>query len=129
MQNKMAFIRAIMAHHLQGITLKTLKGFGKRYFTLASIQAHSVAHKLDSQCARVDALVYRLQSDRESEDDPPDDPENTLACLFSDKPCHCNCYFKHLTRRTLLYSRSLCFTQCNCRFYSFRRTGTHPPSV
>lgn len=117
-----------MAHHIfRGLHLKTPKGFGKRYFTLASVQAHSVAHTLNARSARVDALFCRLQSEREPESDPPDDPESSLACLGSDIPCHCNCYFSRRTRRTLLYSRSLCFKQCNCRFYSFRRTGTHPP--
>jgi hypothetical protein len=111
----------------KGRALKTPKGFGKRYFTLASIQAHSVAHSLCSRSARVDALECRLQKERESDEQPPDDPESVLACLADAKPCHCNCYYNRRTRRTLLRSKHLCYSQCNCRFYSFRRTGVHPP--
>lgn len=111
----------------QGRDLKIPKGFGKRYFTLASIQAHSAAHALDGRVARIDALERRLASDRESEEDPPDDAETIPACLADDKPCHCDCFFNRRTRRTLLQSKHLCYTQCNCRFYSFRRSGIHPP--
>ncbi len=106
-----------------------VRGFGKRYFTLASIQAHSVAPKLLGFSARTHALLLnRYDTARETDEDPPEEAETLTGCLISDTPCHCDCYFKSRTRRTLLHAKLLCFKQCNCRFYSFRRTGTHPPA-
>jgi hypothetical protein len=107
--------------------LRSPKGFGKRYFSLASIQAHSVAQALACTASRIETYALTLHRDRENEEDPPEESEATLSCLFSDTPCHCDCYFRRRTRRILRYSRSLCYAQCNCRFYSFRRTGIHPP--
>ncbi len=104
------------------------KGFGKRYFTLSSILAHAVAPLLHSQTTRASAHLTMLFDDAASaEEDPPDEELNALSCLLNDKPCHCNCYFNHLTRLTFLFLKHFCIKSCNCRFYSYRRTGTHPP--
>ncbi len=104
------------------------KGFGKRYFTLTSILAHAVAPTLHAQTTRESAHVnMTFDESSELDEDPPDETLATLACLLNDKPCHCNCYFKHLTRLILHFLKLLCTKSCNCRFYSYRRTGTHPP--
>ncbi len=106
------------------------KGFGKRYFTLNAILAHAVAPKLHSQTTRESAhLALLFDESAADENDPPDEELSALSCLFNDKPCHCNCYFNRLTRLTFLYLKQLCTRSCNCRFYSYRRTGTHPPSL
>ncbi len=104
------------------------KGFGKRYFTLSSILAHAVAPTLHSQTTRASAHLSMLFDEEGAlEEDPPDEELAALACLLNDKPCHCNCYFNHLTRLISLVVKLLCTKSCNCRFYSYRRTGTHPP--
>ena len=104
------------------------KGFGKNYFTLTSILAHAVAPVLHSQISRVSAhLDLSYEADVELDEDPPDEELTTLPCLLNNKPCHCNYYFNHLTRLIFLTTKQLCTKNCNCRFYSFRRTGTHPP--
>jgi hypothetical protein len=43
--------------------------------------------------------------------------------------CHCNCFFKRKTSSALKCAKNLCFKRCNCRFYSFRRSGAHPPKI
>ncbi len=104
------------------------KGFGKRYFTLTSILAHAVTPTLHSQITRESAHQAMLFDESASaEDDPPDEEITALSCLLNDKPCHCNCYFNHLTRLIFIFLKQLCTHSCNCRFYSYRRTGTHPP--
>ena len=107
--------------------MRTPKGFGKHYFTLVSIQAHSVAHTLHATSARTQTYSLTLASERESDEAPPPDEEAMLACYVEERPCHCNCFFNRRTHRILRYSKTLCFKHCNCRFYSFRRSGTHPP--
>ncbi len=104
------------------------KGFGKAYFTLTSILAHAVAPKLHAQTTRESAHVdITFDESSAIDEDPPDDELIALPCHLNDKPCHCNCYFNRLTRLVFLLLSHLCIKKCNCRFYSFRRTGTHPP--
>lgn len=108
--------------------MKAPRGFGKRYFTLASIQAHSVAPAQNSLRVCLEAYAVALHRDRESDEEPPEEPLDALACFTSDKPCHCDCYFRRRTLLTLRTCRKTSACNCNCRFYSFRRTGVHPPS-
>jgi hypothetical protein len=108
--------------------LKAPRGFGKRYFTLASIQAHSVESEQNGLRVCLETYACALHRDRESDEDPPEEPLTALACLAHDKPCHCDCYFRHRTSLTLRERRKKSPCNCNCRFYSFRRTGVHPPS-
>ena len=76
-----------------------LRGFGKNYFTLSSILAHAVAHKLHSQVTSAQTLL-RLNNDKEplEEGDPPEELLEERTALQSVKPCHCNCYInvKHV---------------------------------
>ena len=104
------------------------KGFGKRYFTLTSIQAHALAPKLHAQTTRESThLSLNFENNDTADEDPPDEELSTLVCLLNDKPCHCNCYFNRLTYLIFLRVKFLSTKNCNCRFYSFRRSGTHPP--
>ncbi|MBN2964292.1 hypothetical protein JWV37_05840 [Sulfurospirillum sp. T05] len=63
------------------------------------------------------------------EDDPPPEPLEAVVCpqTSTAKPCHCNCFYKRRTKRALRRSKLLSYRRCNCLFYSFRRTGIHPP--
>ncbi len=111
------------------LNVKAPKGFGKRYFSLASVQAHSVAPKLLGLRSCLTSYARTVACERESEDDPPETPPEATECLVSDKPCHCDRYFRRRTTLTLRACRKKSACNCNCRFYSFRRTGVHPPTV
>ena len=109
-----------------------LKGFGKNYFTLTAIQAYSSSVTLKAQVSAFSA-IDRFSS-KESSDSLEDDPptlellEQSLE-IISTKPCHCDCFFRHKTRlATLLFHfipRCLFYN----KFFAFRRTGTHPPTI
>ncbi|MBD3801108.1 MAG: hypothetical protein IE886_06665 [Campylobacterales bacterium] len=109
--------------------MRAPRGFGKRYFTLASIQAHSVAPAQNALRVCLETYTTALQRDRESDEEPPEEPLEALACFANDKPCHCDCYFRRRTSLTLRACRKKSACNCNCRFYSFRRTGVHPPHL
>lgn len=102
--------------------MRAPRGFGKRYFTLASIQAHSVAPAQNALRICLETYATALQRDRESDEEAP---LEAFVCFSTDKPCHCNCYFRRRTFLALRRKTPSC--NCNCRFYSFRRTGVHPP--
>ncbi|MFV0482253.1 MAG: hypothetical protein ACK5LP_09760 [Campylobacteraceae bacterium] len=106
-----------------------IKGFGKKnYFTLATIQAYSTYARIKTQINNAKKLFKnKKESDEEKEDDPPD--KCSTLSLILNCPCHCNCFFKKRTARVLKHSKHLCFKRCNCRFYSFRRSGSHPPKI
>lgn len=105
--------------------MRAPRGFGKRYFTLASIQAHSVAPAQNALRVCLETYATALQRNRESDEEPPEAPLEAFVCFSTDKPCHCDCYFRRRTLLTLRRKTPSC--NCNCRFYSFRRTGVHPP--
>lgn len=109
--------------------MKAPKGFGKRYFTLASVQAHSVAPVQNGVRVSLESCAYTLYCDRQSDEDPPEAPPEVLSCLSNDKPCHCNRYARRHTLLTLRACRNKSSCNCNCRYYSFRRTGVHPPPL
>jgi hypothetical protein len=103
-------------------------GFGKKYFTLSAILAHSVQSTLESQISRTHSLLQQHYGEEESllEEDPPTELLET-AVILKPKPCHCNCFFKLKTRLALLLNifipRCPYYTTC----FAFRRTGVHPP--
>ncbi len=107
--------------------MRAPRGFGRRYFTLAAIQAYSAGAVQRAAYVCLENYALTLEQFRESDDDPPDDPPEALACFQSDKPCHCDCYFRRRTFLTLRGCRKKSGCNCNCRFYSFRRSGVHPP--
>ena len=85
--------------------MKSPKGFGKKYFTFASILAHSVQEKLESQVTIAKkTLQYRLSKEIDELDE---DPPELLLCITSiatNKPCHCDCLFKLKTKLTVSLS-------------------------
>ena len=96
------------------------KGFGKRYFTLTSILAHAVAPKLHSQITRESAHQSMIFDESAAfEDDPPDEELTQLPCLLNNKPCHCNCHFKQLTRLVFLFVKYLCTKTATVDFTAF----------
>ena len=109
--------------------MKAPKGFGKRSFSLALIQAYSGTARLRGRMEAF-ALHHRERTfapEEEEEEDPPLLEEAASPCLQQGRPCHCNCFFLRRTRLTLCRRIRFRRKPCNCKFYSFRRTGTHPP--
>jgi hypothetical protein len=103
------------------------RGFGKNYFRLSAILAYSVMPKLQSQVSSAQEHFFaKLSSDAQEEESPPDELLTTTL-LQSDKPCHCNCFFKIRIRLILLLNhfipRCPYYTVC----FAFRRSGVHPP--
>lgn len=108
--------------------MKSPRGFGKTYFTLSSILAHSVESVMQSQICSFKSILHRRISKEEEvkENDPPDDVELFVFRNVS-KPSHCNCFFKAKARLMLqlhhYIPRCPFYTPC----FAFRRTGVHPP--
>jgi len=111
--------------------MRAPKGFGKCYFTLNAILAHAVAPGLHALQTRYTFLHEQnfLHEDEEEEDPPEAVVQTTATCLQNTRPCHCNCYFRARTLLLLKLVRQLPKCNCKCRFFSFRRTGTHPPKL
>ena len=109
--------------------MRSPKGFGKNYFTLAAIQAYS-----SSACVHAAATAARVhiricapeaEGDLES---PPSECDDLLLAEQqpepSRRPCHCNRFFR---RRTGLVARRIRFRTppfCRCRK---TKSGIAPP--
>jgi len=107
-------------------------GFGKKgYFKLASIQASTIEYKTQCQHARL-RHTTRLFADtclpEEIEDDPPP-LSSALLGLISYRPRLCKCSRLFAKRAHSAIKRAKKRRKCNChsRYFSFRRTGVHPP--
>ena len=110
--------------------LKSHRGFGKKYFTFASMQAHTVQISLDRMVTVSKSLVYRESNstDTEEEESPPLDPFSPLLINLQDsKPCHCNCLFQNKTALAITLFRFIPRCPYYDTFFAFRRTGVHPP--
>ncbi len=109
--------------------MKTLKGFGKTYFSLSSILAHSVARTQQSQISALTAFVNcRFSHEKELEEDesPPEILE--LHTFNNDfKPCFCSCFFNHLAHIMLHIHHYIPRCPYYTTYFAFRRTGVHPP--
>ena len=67
--------------------MKLLNGFGKKYFTLCSIQAYAVAPKLHSVITSYKShlstkLSLSCENDNEEEESPPLLQESLLSCFY-----------------------------------------------
>ncbi|MBD3823801.1 MAG: hypothetical protein IE916_04755 [Epsilonproteobacteria bacterium] len=104
------------------------RGFGKNYFTLSSILAYSVSHKLQSQAVRAhEHFGWQGSCEDTDEESPPDDILLTSSVLQNDKPCHCNCIFKIRIRLILLLNHFIPRCPYYTTHFAFRRSGVHPP--
>ena len=113
--------------------MKLLNGFGKKYFTLCSIQAYAVAPKLHSVITSYKnhlSTKLSLSSEDEKEEDvsPPNLQENLVSVfLLNKKPCHCDCVFKRRTAIAVALFKFIPRCPYYDTFFAFRRTGVHPP--
>ena len=111
--------------------MKLLNGFGKKYFTLCSIQAYAVAPKLHSVITSSKnhlTTKLKISSNEEEEESPPLLQENLLSCFIQNKkPCHCDCVFKRRTALAVALFKFIPRCPYYDTFFAFRRTGVHPP--
>lgn len=97
-----------------------LRGFAKNYFRLVAIQAYSANAKLQ---AIKSAFLHSLINPKEySLKDL-----KTVLLQQSDKPCHCNLFFRVRIRLILLLNVFIPRCPYYTTHYAFRRTGVHPP--
>jgi len=108
-------------------------GFGKKgYFTLASIQASTIEYKTKRQHARL-LQTTRLFADtcepQEVEDDPPPLDAALLGFVSSYRPrlCKCSRLFAKRAHSAIKRAKKRRKCNCHCRYFSFRRSGIHPP--
>jgi len=107
--------------------LKAPRGFGKRYFTLASVLAHTVFVKLQKSQAQISSIFYAYFSNDATEEDDPPILSQTQCLLLLQNPTLCNCIFTRIAKQALQCAKQIRRSNCNCRYFSFRRSGTHPP--
>jgi hypothetical protein len=103
------------------------KGFGKKYFTLSSVQAHSCAVKLHSKLVSVCLFFTKTNKDKESsgKNDPPTECESLLdpQNLY----CFIHSFFK---RAQKVLKAKKAFHKLHSRlYYGFCRSGIHPPKL
>lgn len=109
-----------------------VKGFGKKYFTLASIQAHSSALSLHRTTAAFKSffILNIKTSSYKDEEIPILEELLQQSCLLqSNTPCHCDCFFKRKTALAVRLFKYIPRCPYYCTFFAFRRTGVHPPQL
>lgn len=111
--------------------MKSPKGFGKSYFTLASILAHTVQRKIESQTIKIDHLLANVTPKETTEVDENDPPAELLNLFLvtNAKPCHCKCFYKLRTRIILKINHYIPRCPYYATWFAFRRTGVHPPYI
>ena len=108
--------------------MKSPKGFGKAYFTFASILAHSVENHIQSTIIKIAYLLKNsfIKEEHEAEEDDP--PLELLTIFLVDKkPCHCNYFYKLKTILILKINHFIPRCPYYNTYFAFRRTGSHPP--
>ncbi|GEM_PF-339506 len=107
--------------------------FGKKgYFSLATIQASTSEVKTKRVHARL-LHTTRLFADtcdqEEVEDDPPPISTTLLGFITTYRPrlCKCSRLFAKRAHSAIKRAKIRRKSNCNCRYFSFRRSGIHPP--
>ena len=112
--------------------MKAPKGFGKKYFTFASILAYSVENSLQNLIIVSKHAFNNKSSNQEDELEENDPPlENLSLCIQGNfnKPCHCDCIFRNKTKLAVALFKFIPRCPFYCTFFAFRRTGVHPPLI
>jgi hypothetical protein len=111
--------------------MRSPKGFGKNYFSLAAIQAYSssVCSHAVYTAARMHTRDFGPCTD-ENEETARDEEIADLLLLEQPEPssraCHCNCFFRRRTRTVVRRVRS--GKRPLSRFRK-TKTGISPPTV
>ena len=109
--------------------MKSPKGFGKKYFTFASILAHSIHTAILAIAVKTDYLLQfssKKEDDIQEETDPPSQLLEFL-CVTNKKPCHCDCVFRLRSKLSLKINHFVPRCPFYTTYFAFRRTGVHPP--
>jgi hypothetical protein len=112
--------------------VKSPKGFGKRYFTLAAILAYSITPRLRNLAVRFDFYLKKkfFDTDEEQEENEASPPflQTLQPCSFLKvHPCHCNCLFALKTKLAIALFHYIPRCPFYNTYFAFRRTGVHPP--
>jgi len=109
--------------------MRTPKGFGKNYFSLSAICAHSTGAKLHAQCSAFTQTSRNLSFETlEEEDDPLEELEllaSSSSITQKSSSCHCNCIFKNRLYTLLQYFK---FIQQTFFIFNKNRSGISPPT-
>jgi len=111
--------------------VRSPKGFGKHYFTLAAILAYSAEKTLQSQTAQITSLFTHTLLSQEQESQAHTPPSDFLTSLrtLNAKPCHCNYFYRLRTRIILKINHFIPRCPYYTTWFAFRRTGVHPPHM
>jgi len=109
--------------------MKSPNGFGKNYFTFASVLAFNVQTKLNAQTSRNTSYFSKLDTsvDKDEEVEEPTPELSIKANIVNSKPCHCDCFFRLKTKIALLINIFIPRCPYYTTYFAFRRTGVHPP--
>ena len=106
--------------------MKSPKGFGKVYFTFASILAHSVSNNIQSNITKTQHLIKNdLFQEEIKGNNPP--LESMLLFETNNKPCHCKYFYRLKTILMLKINHFIPRCSYYTTYFAFRRTGVHPP--
>ncbi len=111
--------------------MRSPRGFGKNYFTLSSILAHSVQKTISDKISVIKVLLLKKgfhKSDDlfENEEDPPLEILTPL-CVLGVKACHCRRFDELKARLALLNYLFIPRCPYYTTYFAFRRSGVHPP--
>ena len=83
--------------------MKLPRGFGKNYFSLSAITATVNQVSLHQESSRVQSFHYygAIYAQESEELEELEELETLCPLQLSLKSCHCNCFFKKLTYKTL----------------------------
>jgi len=82
--------------------MKLPRGFGKNYFSLNAITV--TVNQISLSQNKVRVQDFHLKNETYTQEDELEELEELpILCSlqFSLKPCHCNCFFKNLTKKIL----------------------------
>ncbi len=106
--------------------MKLPRGFGKNYFSLSAITATVNQVTLSKEASRVQS--FHLSSTTYEEEQEGEEEFEELSILqtqvVSLKSCHCNCFFRLLTFKTL---KLFTFAKKYPDYYNYLNTSISPP--
>ncbi len=106
--------------------MKLPRGFGKNYFSLSAITATVNAISLHQEISRVQSFHTKLSIEADEYEELEED-ELALCQTqqLSSKACHCNCFFRSLTSKTL---KIFSFFHIYLDYYISLNTAISPPT-
>lgn len=81
--------------------MRSPKGFGKNYFTLAAIQATVSQETMQSQCSAMQASYHVSHYDEEDLEEEHEQELFLSLIQESSKASHCSCFCSALSRQTI----------------------------